>query len=167
MSNKIYYPDIKLLNSTHPKSLKHKQFPKAVNTHWQHREGIPVHKGAEPRLRVLAVYTTLLDIPEAITELEKCNKKVETLLEIEYITLCKPIFSAIRAGQEVDLPSLTETQSSKIEAIYQDWVTRWCIGSSKMLEWVIGRNLPEVIQYCTLYCNSPKLLANILSNSQR
>ena len=44
-----------------------------LTTYWPFREGIWVNKETGPTLRVISVYFGLMDIPEAVDDLNKCN----------------------------------------------------------------------------------------------
>lgn len=119
-----------------------------VTTYWPHAEGIWVNKDTEPILRFAVVYLGLMDIPEARNELTVCNERfINTHAKI-LLSFFRPIMQKARQGEKpttANAPLTTESEEQKAKAIYKPWVDTWALGSDKMLDWVIGANVPEII----------------------
>jgi len=131
-----------------PKNIKipeHWRIDTGVTTYWPHKEGIWVNKDTAPVFYLICVYQALLDIPEAKRDLAKCNEQFINEFAGELISLFNPVMQQARTGKKVTLPGATERDAEKVAAIYKPWVEAWALSSPKMLDWVVGSNLPDII----------------------
>ena len=131
-----------------PKNIKipeHWLIDTGITTYWPYAEGIWVNEDTEPIFYLTCVYQALLDIPEAKSDLLKCNERFINEYAKELLSLFNPVMQQVRAGRKATTPVVAEADNDKIIAIYRPWVDTWALGSQKMLVWVSGSNIPNIL----------------------
>ena len=62
-----------------------------VTTYWPHKEGLLLNKDTEQIFYLICVYQALLDIPEAKSDLAKCNEQFINEFAGELLSLFNPV----------------------------------------------------------------------------
>jgi hypothetical protein len=106
-----------------------------IKTYWPLAEGIWINKESEPMLRVGCVYHSLMDIPEAAADLNRCNELVIAENGKSIDQFYNPIITQVKAGKQFFIKDedFINYNYDRISDIYREWVNRWALGSEKML----------------------------------